>query len=176
MLGISRTFQAVIEQGHDADGIIWPWPVAPYHVLICVLDPQLPEAMDAVSQLVAAAEKAGADVLVDDRRVVPATRDLVLSQDPASIPIADGGSRAYAVVAVRLLEGLVPPEVLHLTRLSVDGSVLAYTLVVTALTVLGVAVLASVPVGIEIGSGVKTAATPRIMSQGNPTAPCMRSS
>ena len=31
-IGITRTIAAVIEQNYDADGIIWPWPVAPYHV------------------------------------------------------------------------------------------------------------------------------------------------
>jgi prolyl-tRNA synthetase len=31
-IGITRTVAAVIEQNYDADGIIWPWPVAPYHV------------------------------------------------------------------------------------------------------------------------------------------------
>ena len=29
-IGITRTIAAVIEQNYDADGIIWPWPVAPY--------------------------------------------------------------------------------------------------------------------------------------------------
>ena len=66
-IGVSRTMQAVIEQSHDTDGIVWPWNVAPYHVLICVLDPQLPEMMDLAKKLAAAAESAGADVLVDDR-------------------------------------------------------------------------------------------------------------
>ena len=29
-IGITRTIAAVVEQNYDADGIIWPWPVAPY--------------------------------------------------------------------------------------------------------------------------------------------------
>jgi prolyl-tRNA synthetase len=66
-IGVSRTMQAVIEQSHDNDGIVWPWNVAPFQVLICVLDPQLPEMMDLARKLAAAAEGAGADVLVDDR-------------------------------------------------------------------------------------------------------------
>ena len=66
-IGISRTLQAIIEQSHDADGIVWPWNAAPFHVLICVLDPQLPEAMELAKKISAAAEKAGADVLIDDR-------------------------------------------------------------------------------------------------------------
>ena len=43
-IGISRTVQAIIEQGHDADGIVWPWAIAPFQVLICLLDPQDAEA------------------------------------------------------------------------------------------------------------------------------------
>ena len=66
-IGISRTMQAVIEQCHDSDGIVWPWNSAPFHVLVCVLDPQLPEAMDIAKKLAAAAERAHADVLIDDR-------------------------------------------------------------------------------------------------------------
>ena len=73
-IGISRTMQAVIEQSHDADGIVWPWNCAPFQVLICVLDPQLPEAMDLAKRLGAAAESAGADVLVDDRAERPGVK------------------------------------------------------------------------------------------------------
>lgn len=73
-IGISRTMQAVIEQSHDADGIVWPWNVAPFQVLICVLDPQLPEMMDLAKKFAAAAEGAGADVLVDDRAERPGVK------------------------------------------------------------------------------------------------------
>ncbi len=73
-IGISRTLQAVIEQSHDADGIVWPWNAAPFQVLICVLDPQLPEAMDLARKLAAAAETAGAEVLVDDRAERPGVK------------------------------------------------------------------------------------------------------
>jgi prolyl-tRNA synthetase len=73
-IGISRTLQALIEQSHDADGIVWPWNAAPFQVLVCVLDPQLPEAMDLAKKLAAAAEKAGADVLVDDRAERPGVK------------------------------------------------------------------------------------------------------
>jgi prolyl-tRNA synthetase len=66
-IGISRTMQAIIEQSHDTDGIVWPWNCAPFQVLVCVLDPQVPEAMELAKKLGAAAEGAGADVLIDDR-------------------------------------------------------------------------------------------------------------
>lgn len=73
-IGISRTMQAVIEQSHDADGIVWPWNCAPFQVLVCVLDPQMPEAIDLARRLGAAAESAGADVLIDDRAERPGVK------------------------------------------------------------------------------------------------------
>ncbi len=125
-IGISRTMQAVIEQSHDADGIVWPWNCAPFHVLIAVLDPQLPEAMDLARKLGAAAEKAGADVLIDDRTERPGVKfkdaDLIgiplrlviggkglkegvielkwrTSKDVAKVPVAEAEARVAAAVA-----------------------------------------------------------------------------
>ncbi len=73
-IGISRTLQAVIEQSNDADGIIWPWHVAPWQVLVVNLDPQDAAAKGLCEQLAAAAEAAGADVLVDDRAERPGVK------------------------------------------------------------------------------------------------------
>ncbi|HEY1764459.1 MAG TPA: proline--tRNA ligase [Opitutaceae bacterium] len=73
-IGISRTLQAVIEQSHDADGIVWPWPIAPFQVLVCLLDPQAPEVAALGAKLAAAAERGGADVLVDDRAERPGVK------------------------------------------------------------------------------------------------------
>ena len=33
-IGISRLVAAAIEQNHDANGIIWPFSIAPFHVLL----------------------------------------------------------------------------------------------------------------------------------------------
>lgn len=92
-IGISRTLQAIIEQAHDKDGIVWPWAVAPYHVLICVLDPDLPAAQEVVAQLVAAAESAGADVLVDDRAERPGVKfkDADLIGIPLRVTVSSRG-------------------------------------------------------------------------------------
>src|ERR1044072_3502960 len=38
-LGIGRTVAAAIEQNHDADGIVWPVPLAPFSVLLVALNP-----------------------------------------------------------------------------------------------------------------------------------------
>jgi prolyl-tRNA synthetase len=125
-IGISRTLQAVIEQSHDADGIVWPWAVAPFHVLIVVLDPQLPEMMELARKLATAAEKAGADVLIDDRVERPGVKfkdaDLIglplrltigskglkdgivelkarTSKDVVKVPLAEAESRLAAAVS-----------------------------------------------------------------------------
>lgn len=37
-IGVSRTMAAIIEQHHDGDGIRWPLSVAPYHVMIAVVN------------------------------------------------------------------------------------------------------------------------------------------
>ena len=73
-IGISRTLQAVVEQSNDADGIIWPWQVAPWQVLVVNLDPQDAAAKDLCARLAAAAEAAGADVLIDDRAERPGVK------------------------------------------------------------------------------------------------------
>jgi prolyl-tRNA synthetase len=73
-IGISRTLQAVIEQCHDADGIAWPWNVAPFQVLVVLLDPSVPAAAELARKLAAAAEAAGADVLLDDRNERPGVK------------------------------------------------------------------------------------------------------
>ncbi len=66
-IGVTRTVASVIEQNYDADGIIWPWPVAPYHVHLLALDPANPEVMEVAEKLERELEAAGVEVLVDDR-------------------------------------------------------------------------------------------------------------
>lgn len=73
-IGLSRTLQAIVEQSNDADGIIWPWSVAPWQVLVVNLDPQDAAATEVAGRLARAAEAAGADVLVDDRAERPGVK------------------------------------------------------------------------------------------------------
>ena len=66
-IGITRTVAAVIEQNYDADGIIWPWPVAPYHVHLLNLDPANAEVNEVATRLEKELEAAGFEVLHDER-------------------------------------------------------------------------------------------------------------
>ena len=73
-VGVSRTLQAVIEQSHDKDGIIWPASVAPYQVVIECLDPDNAEVAKVSDGLEAELEASGIDVLVDDRAERPGVK------------------------------------------------------------------------------------------------------
>jgi prolyl-tRNA synthetase len=66
-IGITRTIAAVVEQNYDADGITWPWPVAPYHVQIVCLDPGNAQILAVAEGLEQELEAAGIEVLLDDR-------------------------------------------------------------------------------------------------------------
>ena len=73
-IGVSRTVQAVIEQSHDKDGIVWPASVAPYQVVIENLDPDKAEVTAVADELEAKLEATGIDVLVDDRAERPGVK------------------------------------------------------------------------------------------------------
>ena len=66
-IGVNRIVAAAVEAGHDANGIIWPLALAPYHVLIAPLQLNNEAVMAAAASLEASLEAAGYDVLVDDR-------------------------------------------------------------------------------------------------------------
>ena len=73
-IGVSRTVQAVIEQSHDKDGIIWPASVAPYQVCISLLEPDQAEVAAVADKLEAELEAMGVDVIVDDRAERPGVK------------------------------------------------------------------------------------------------------
>jgi prolyl-tRNA synthetase len=73
-IGVGRTVAAAVEQHHDADGIIWPWPIAPLHVIIVpvnVADGRSRETAQSIHDGLAAA---GVDVLLDDRDERPGVK------------------------------------------------------------------------------------------------------
>ena len=74
-IGVTRTLQAVIEQGNDKDGIIWPVSVAPYHVCITPLTVAADSpAMKLAEQLYAELTQAGLEVIIDDRDERPGVK------------------------------------------------------------------------------------------------------
>ncbi len=74
-IGVTRTLQAVIEQSHDDNGIIWPISVAPYTVCITPLN-VAPESavMQRAEQIYADLTARGVDVILDDRNDRPGVK------------------------------------------------------------------------------------------------------
>jgi prolyl-tRNA synthetase len=73
-LGIGRTIAAAIEQNHDADGIIWPRPLAPFEVLLVGLNTDDAEVSRTAEDLYAQLRAKGVDVLYDDREERPGVK------------------------------------------------------------------------------------------------------
>ncbi len=66
-LGVGRTLAAAVEQSHDERGIVWPLPLAPYEVVLVLLNADRPEVVAAAEGLYRDLQAAGVDVLLDDR-------------------------------------------------------------------------------------------------------------
>lgn len=73
-IGVSRTIQAVIEQSHDKDGIIWPTAIAPFDVHMVVLDPDHAEVLQSAEIVYRELQTRGFDVLMDDRQERPGVK------------------------------------------------------------------------------------------------------
>ena len=75
-IGISRTFQAIIDmpENHDDNGIIWPMSVAPYHVIITVMKPKDEAQMALAEDIYQKLQTAGVEVLLDDRNERPGVK------------------------------------------------------------------------------------------------------
>jgi prolyl-tRNA synthetase len=73
-IGVTRTLQAVVEQNHDANGILWPASVAPCEVGILLLDVNDETCRSIVRDLEDELTASGLDVLVDDRSERPGVK------------------------------------------------------------------------------------------------------
>lgn len=102
-IGISRTIQAVIEQNHDKDGVIWPVSIAPFHVHICHLDVNDVKATEVAESVYAELLKGGVEVLFDDRDERPGVKfkDADLLGMPLRLTI---GSRGLVSGELELLD------------------------------------------------------------------------
>jgi prolyl-tRNA synthetase len=66
-IGVSRTAAAAIEQNHDADGIIWPLPIAPAQATVLPVNVSDSRSWETAQALHDSLEAAGVEVLLDDR-------------------------------------------------------------------------------------------------------------
>src|SRR5207248_325642 len=67
-IGVTRVVAAAIEQGHDARGIAFPAPMAPFEVCLVPIGYHKSAAVkEAAERLYAEMQQAGIDVLLEDR-------------------------------------------------------------------------------------------------------------
>jgi len=66
-IGITRNMAALVELWHDEAGITWPVAVAPYELVITVVNPRDVASEEAAGQLQSALRAAGIEVILDDR-------------------------------------------------------------------------------------------------------------
>lgn len=102
-IGVSRTLAAAIEQNFDANGIIWPVPIAPFQVIVVPVSVKDAAQMALAEDIYAALRQAGIEVVIDDRDERPGVKfkDADLIGYPLRVTV---GSKAVAeqVVEVKI--------------------------------------------------------------------------
>lgn len=100
-IGVGRVAAAIVERCHDAAGIAWPVGVAPFEVVVTVLNPKEVETAEVGERLYEALRGAGVDVLLDDRDERPGVKfkDADLVGIPYRIVV---GARGLAKKVVEL--------------------------------------------------------------------------
>lgn len=118
-IGIGRTAASSIEQNHDAKGILWPVPIAPFHVHLLPLS-QSAHVTQAAQSLYDSLTQAGVEVLWDDRdeRAGVKFNDADLIGAPYHLVIGEKGLAQGTVELKERKTGEVkriPPDVIPAT-------------------------------------------------------------
>jgi prolyl-tRNA synthetase len=96
-IGVTRVVAAAIEQNHDANGIIWPEPLAPFNLVLVPINYQKSERVrQASDELYEEFTAAGVEVLFDDRDARPGVKfaDAELMGIPHRLVVGDRGLAA----------------------------------------------------------------------------------
>ncbi|MCR5482348.1 MAG: proline--tRNA ligase [Clostridia bacterium] len=102
-IGVTRTLAAVVEQHHDENGIIWPMSVAPYHVIITLVNPADETQAAVAEKIYEDLQKAGVEVLLDDRKERPGVKfkDADLLGIPVRITVGKGAAEGRVEYKLR---------------------------------------------------------------------------
>ncbi len=73
-IGVTRTLQAIVEQSHDKDGIIWPMEVSPFRVIVQLLEVGNEKVTASAEDFYTRLKSAGVEVLFDDRDERPGVK------------------------------------------------------------------------------------------------------
>ena len=106
-IGIGRTVASAIEQNHDDNGIVFPLPIAPFQVLITVVNPKDEAVLQASEDIYQALQLAGIEVLLDDRdeRAGSKFKDADLLGIPLRLTVGSRGLKEGMVELQRRSDG-----------------------------------------------------------------------
>jgi len=91
-IGVSRLVATAVEQHHDQNGIRWPMALSPFQVHVVAIG-DTPPVVEAVASLESELERAGLEVLIDDREERPGVKfkDADLIGVPLRITVGEKG-------------------------------------------------------------------------------------
>jgi prolyl-tRNA synthetase family II len=73
-IGIGRVMASIVEHSHDDNGIVWPVSVAPFEVVVTVLNPKDVETTEAGERLYEALRERGIEAILDARDERPGVK------------------------------------------------------------------------------------------------------
>jgi len=106
-MGIGRCLAAIVERNHDEKGIVWPLNVAPFELMIAVLNPKDVATSEVGERFYEELTKAGIDVILDDRDERPGVKftDAELIGIPWRLTIGPKGLAAGKLELARRKDG-----------------------------------------------------------------------
>lgn len=96
-IGVSRIVAAAIEQNFDANGILWPAPMAPFQVAVCIINPKNdPKVAEAAESLYLKLLAEDIEAVLDDRGLRPGVMfsDIELIGIPHRVVVSERGLAA----------------------------------------------------------------------------------
>ena len=119
-IGMGRTAAAAIEQNNDDFGIIWPISIAPFQVIVTILNPNDQAVLEAGESIYEQLLEQGIEVLLDDRDERPGSK--FKDADLLGIPFrVNVGSRGLKEQSYELQERRSGER----TMLPMDGAAVA---------------------------------------------------
>lgn len=73
-IGITRTMAAAVEQNHDENGIIWPFSIAPFQVVVVPVSDRDEKQMEMARRVYELLLSAGIETILDDRLERPGVK------------------------------------------------------------------------------------------------------
>jgi prolyl-tRNA synthetase len=110
-IGPARIAAAAIEQNSDADGIVWPASIAPFHVHIVLVSLRDAGQVAAAEEIYAACRAAGLDAVLDDRDERPGVK--FKDADLLGVPVRVTVGNALAKEGIVEIKERRTPRVEH---------------------------------------------------------------